>query len=368
MKVCWTGTFDPNFERNLRIRDYLEAGGVDYSVVRVNLWPSDRIDAFQRRRLSMLLRMVGAYPRLLFRLLRSPTPDVYLVSYPGWFDVPFVKAVAWLRRRPVVFDVFISLYDTAISDRGLASPTSVVARISTAVDRISMRLSKRVIADCPTHARFLANLADLSEERFGIVYVGADETVFRQKEYSPSQDRVILFYGTFVPLQGVEWIVRAAALLKDREYRFRIVGTGQEAARTIALAKDLDATNLQFVRPMPKDQLTGEIARASLCLGIFGTTPKANRVIPHKVYEAMACGRPVLTGATEAILETFENGEVGVCEVGDAQSLADNVTRLMESEEDRARLGRKGRARFESDFSRDPQVQRLTAELNKVLE
>lgn len=366
LRVCWTGTFDPSFERNRRLRDYLVAAEVDYRVIRVDLWPPDRIDAFTGSRVRVLLRMMWFYPLLLARLLFAPAPDLYLVSYPGWFDVPVVKCVAWLKRRPVVFDIFISLHDTAVTDRRLASSDSSTARLSRFIDRLSMRLSRRVISDCPAHARFLAELADLPLERFGVVYVGADEGVFSPPDNGRVNPHLILFYGSFVPLQGVEWIVQAAALLQGRGYTFRIVGEGQEKARVTRVATESAASNVRFVEPMSKGALTREMANAALCLGIFGTSPKADRVIPHKVFEAIACGRPVLTGSTEAVRETFAPDEIAVCNVGDARDLADSITVLMEDESQRIALAHNGRARFERDFSLDPQARRLREELERA--
>ena len=368
MRICWAGTFDPSFERNQRLREYLDAASLDYRQVRVDLWPVDRPDAFRHGLRSVLFRMAITYPVLIARLLIAPTPDIYLVSYPGWFDVPIVKLVAWIKRRPIVFDIFISLYDTAISDRGLASTDSLVARLSRLIDRMSMRLSQRVISDCPAHAQYLADLAGLPDDRFGIVYVGADESVFYPTHPRDERGDLVVFYGTFVPLQGTEWIVKAAALLQDRGYRFRIIGSGQKSNATMELARDLGTANVQFVEPVPKSQLVDEMARATLCLGIFGTSPKANRIIPHKVFEALACGRPVLTGATEAISETFHQGEVAVCPVGDPNLLADHIERLMNSESERLSLARNGRARFEKDFSLVPQSKRLECELQMVTE
>ena len=50
-------------------------------------------------------------------------------------------------------------------------------------------------------------------------------------------------------------------------------------------------------------------AGADLCLGVFGATPKAARVVPHKVYTALAAGRPVLTADTPAVRELLRPGE-----------------------------------------------------------
>ena len=366
MRVCWTGTFEPSFERNKRLREYLEAANIDYREVRVNLWPKDRVSAFTGARLQVMLRMLVVYPVLLVRLLTAPSPDVYLVSYPGWFDVPVVKLVAFVKRRPIVFDIFISLFDTAVSDRGLAPTGSSIARLARKVDRVSMRLAQRVIADCPAHARFQADLAGLSLDRFGILYLGADESVFHPVEGVNVDDDLIVFYGTFVPLQGVEWIIRAAARLEEKRYRFRLIGGGQDKEAALRLAESLGASNLEFVDFLPHPDLVRELAGAALCLGTFGTSDKADRVIPHKVYEGLACGRPVLTGETTAVTEVLGQ-EVAVCHTGDAAALADEVALLMEDEHRRRKLASEGRARFVLDFSLKAQSERLRCELESVI-
>lgn len=366
MSVCWAGTFERSFERNKRLREYLEAANIDYSEVRVDLWPKDRVTSFTEGRLRVILRMLVAYPVLLVRLLVAPRPALYLVSYPGWFDVPVVKIVALIKRRPVVFDVFISLFDTAISDRALASSESVSARLTRFIDRLSLNLADRVISDCPAHARFQADLAGLPLDRFGIVYLGADESMFHPIGDVDVDHDLIVFYGSFVPLQGIEWIVRAAAILRERSYRFRLIGTGQDRAAALRLAESLGASNIEFVDFLPQTELVRELAGAALCLGIFGTSDKADHVVPHKVFEGLACGRPVLTGNTTAVTGVL-NGVVAVCPTGDAAALAEAIAGLMESEGLRRKLGSDGRARFARDFSLDAQGRRLKYELETAM-
>jgi len=366
VKVCWAGTFDPGFGRNKRLAEYMESAGIETRLVRVDLWPIDRVSAFREQRLAILLRMTWAYPLLLLRLLLAPTPDVYLVSYPGWFDVFVVRLVALLKRRPLVFDIFISLYDTAVSDRRLENPGSLTARLARFVDRRSMRLSDRVIADCPTHARFLSDLSGVEPRRFGVVYLGADESVFHSSEDVVEDPRLVLFYGTFVPLQGVEWIIEAAARLENQNIRFRLIGEGQTRQEAEDRCQRLGLRNVEFGGLMPQEDLVQEMSRAALCLGVFGTSDKANRVIPHKLFEALAVGRPILTGATQAVMEVFEEGELAVCKPGDSSSIAESIAQLLSSPTSLQRIASAGNSKFEVDFSRQTQGIRLLTELQSA--
>lgn len=368
MKVCWTGTFVRQFERNKRLGEYLAASKVHLNVIHEDLWPEDRITAVTSSRLTIALRMLVVYPKLIFRLLRSPAPDVYLVSYPGWFDMPVVKFVALLKRRPIAFDIFISLFDTAVVDRGLVGSRSLFARFSRGFDRLSIRLSDRAIADCPAHARFLAELAGVSGDRFGVVYLGADETRFGPQDLGAADASLVLFYGTFVPLQGVEWIVRAAKHLEASGIRMRLIGDGQTRPEAEAIAHELGLTNLEFVGLMPQEELAAEIASASVLLGIFGTTPKANRVIPHKLFEAIASRRAILTGSSDAVVETFPPSEVAVCEPGSDIAIAEAIRGLFADQERLNCRAEKARSRFEEDFAVEPQGARLNEELRRTVE
>jgi glycosyltransferase involved in cell wall biosynthesis len=366
MDVLWAGTFVPEIERNRRLAEYLGSSSATLRVVREDLWPDDRISSFRRPRLWILFRALRAYALLTVRLLATPAPDVYLVTYPGWFDIPIVRLIALLKRRPVVFDIFVSLWDTAVVDRGLAAEGSMRARLAKWIDRTSMRMSSRVIADTPTHAGFLTQLSGLPRERFGVLYIGADAVTYKPTPSEVRPNRV-LFYGNYVPLQGAELIVEAASRLVDEGIEFRMIGSGQTHDDVRELARALGATNVRFIDRMLPDSLARQMGKAALCLGIFGVSAKADRVIPHKVFEALAAGRPVLTGDTAAIREVFDEGELLTVSVGDADQLALAIKAALKDPESLELVGRAGHARFLSDFSAAPQAARLMNELTKVL-
>src|SRR5205823_8861829 len=75
--------------------------------------------------------------------------------------------------------------------------------------------------------------------------------------------------------------------------------------------------------------LPRELHSAACALGIFGTSPKAQRVIPNKVFQALACGAPVVTADTPAARELLVDGESALLvPAGDPAALADSLRRL----------------------------------------
>ena len=66
-----------------------------------------------------------------------------------------------MKRRPLLFDPFLSLFDTMISDRGLRTGKSCVGRLAAAIDRWSLRLADVVIADTEPQLAFYGQIARL---------------------------------------------------------------------------------------------------------------------------------------------------------------------------------------------------------------
>jgi glycosyltransferase involved in cell wall biosynthesis len=71
------------------------------------------------------------------------------------------------------------------------------------------------------------------------------------------------------------------------------------------------------------------IRQADVCLGIFGTSEKASRVIPNKVYQILASKKHLITADTPAIRELLKEGPcVHLVPPGDAKALASAILKI----------------------------------------
>ena len=94
------------------------------------------------------------------------------------------------------------------------------------------------------------------------------------------------------------------------------------------------------------------MTQADVALGIFGETDKAARVVPNKVVQAAAMGRPIITADTPAIRRYFTNHQhIMLVPAGDPESLANAVLTLRDNLDICARIGRGARHVFENAFS-----------------
>jgi glycosyltransferase involved in cell wall biosynthesis len=367
MKLIWAGTFEPDFSRNRKLARLLELAGIQVTVVREQLWADDRIELASKGRLRVVLRAFLRYPRLLFRLLTLARPDIYLVSYPGWFDVPVVRLVASIKRRPVVFDPFISLFDTMISDRQLHSENSMSGRLARTMDRWSLRMADHVFADTAPQLELYEKLAHGLRNEGAVVPVGADDHIFLPRHEVAVEPATILFYGTLAPLQGVATIVEAAALMEPDEMHTVIIGDGQDLPAMQAAIERTGAP-VEHHGLIPLDELPAYVARSTICLGIFGDSEKAGRVVPHKLYECLAIGRPVVTRDSPGIRSLFKEGDVVLVPAADPAALTVAVRSLINDPERREQVARSGHEAYLRNFHEAPLARLLSAALHAAVE
>jgi glycosyltransferase involved in cell wall biosynthesis len=137
----------------------------------------------------------------------------------------------------------------------------------------------------------------------------------------------VIYYGTFIPNHGVDYIMEAARMLKDEpDVHFEMIGEGPTKFQAMALAQEYALDNVAFVGWVDKEELPYRVARADVCLGSFGQTPQSLMTIQNKIYEGMAMGKPVITGDSKVLRQHLIDGEhVWLCERSNPQSLAQAI-------------------------------------------
>ena len=336
MRVLVFGTYQRDYPRNAQVRSCLRATGITVTESHAAVWEGRR-HAWAAG-VGTLPRLALAETRLALRRHTGIQADAVLVGYPGHADIPGARRAA--RGRPVVFDPLVSLFDTFVGDRGRFRATSVVGRALFAIDRAALRAADVVVADTGAQAAFYVEQFGLSPDRVRVCLVGAEERLFSPRT-SAHQPFHAIFVGKLIPLHGLDTILAAARLIP--EVPFRIIGSGQlESALAHAPANVSHAGWVEYER------LPEEVRSSGCALGVFGTSPKAARVIPNKAYQALACGVPLVTADTPAARELLTDDENAVLvPPGDPRSLADAVRRLAGDRATAERIGAAGRATFE---------------------
>lgn len=337
MEVCFFGTYEKDYPSNRIIIKGLRKNGINVKECHVSLWEKYRnkhgkfLNPFSL--MTLFARMVWAYFQLAWEYLaKHRRSDTVIIGYIGQLDIIFFKFLSMFagKKPKLVFVPLVSLYDTAIVDRNQARKGGIFAKILFNVDKISFRLADIIILDTNEHIRYVSSLFNIDAAKFKRVWVGADNEVFYPVETNETSGKfTALFFGKFIPLHGIEHIIQAAKLLENDEINFKLIGNGQLYEKMRILSEKLDTNNIDFMSWVEYNELVKEINNADVILGIFGGSEKASRVIPNKVFQAIACRKAVVTGDTPAIRELFSDRKnIIMCKNGDPESIKESLLKL----------------------------------------
>jgi len=318
MNLCFFGSYQEDYQRNNIIRRGLNQIGV--KVFECNI------------PYALGLRFWERYARLLTKhKALNGEYDYLFVAEMNQKNMPLAYIISKEYKKSVIFDPFISMYDSNVIDRKRVKANSFAVLKCFLWDKLSLKLADLVIADTYQHLCYFRDKFGIPEKRIKVLYVGCDDSIFNP-DYTniiPSEKFKVFFYGSYVPLHGIEYIVKAAYLLRKEDIQFEILGNGQTYQQIQDLTSKLNPNNITFLPPVPLRELAHHISNSNICLGIFGNTPKTQRVIPTKVFNSMGMSKPVITADTPAIKEIFTDGEnIILCQAANEESLAQAIMEL----------------------------------------
>jgi len=333
MKICFFGTYNPQYSRNRVIKRGLEENGV--IIAQCN----DRSSGIKK------------YFRLWkkFKYIKNEI-DFLFVGFPGYGAAIFAKI---FTDKKIIFDAFSSVYDSMVLDRKIVSIFSLKSLYYFLLDFLACQMSDWVLVDTLAQKDFFARTFKINPKKILVVYVGADvpEEFLVQIKKAQSIPTKIFFYGTFIPLQGVDVILKSANLLKNENVRFEIMGQGQTFSDAQNLAQKLFLQNVKFLPPHLYIDLLNHLNSADISLGIFGSTLKSQRVIPNKVFDALALGKPCITQDSPAVREILKNGEnCMLTKPHDETDLASKIKLLMSDANLRDKIGKEEQKLFLEKF------------------
>lgn len=198
-----------------------------------------------------------------------------------------------------------------------------------------------------------------------LLYNGVDLQTIRPREKTAhSSPPRLLCVARLVEKKGVEVLVDAAALLRDRGVAFEcaVVGDGPLASdmRNRASAAGLDE-RVRFIGPLAHERVIEQIHASDVVVLPCRIAADGDRdALPTVLLEAMACGVPCVSTPVGGVGEIIRQNETGILVRPDrADELALALRRLIEDETLRDRFGRAGRRRAETLFDRRRSVKQL---------
>lgn len=307
LKILYLSCYNPNYTRTETLINLFKKNNINYKAV---LTGNSKLK----------------YLRLLFNQLKEQKKyDIIFVGFRGQEILPFIKLIA---RKPIIFDAFVSAYDTLCLDRKLFAPTSLIGRFIKQFDKYTCKISDTILVDTKTHSNFFKKEFKCSNADY--LYVGANLDLFKEEKIK-NKKYTVFWYGNCLPLQGADIILKTAKLLESElKIEFKIVGPVQKKYNN--LIKKLNLKNVKFENYIAYKKLPKEINKSSLCLGgHFSNIPKAKRVIAGKTFQFLSCNKPTIVGDCESNRELFDENTKNIyfVEMGDEKNLAKKIMEIL---------------------------------------
>jgi glycosyltransferase involved in cell wall biosynthesis len=311
----------------------------------------------------------------LHALARGGGLDVLVASSPPWFPHVTGTLVHALRRVPLVLEVR-DLWPDYLAGMGTVKSKAAMNAIFAAEKAMLRRAEHVVVVTESFRTRVIEK--GTAPERVDVVPNGVDLSLYYASDEPPPIDAlrkrdgetVVGYLGNFGAGQDLIRVLDAAALLEKADPRIRVVlaGEGTMVEQVQAHARELGLARTTIHPPIPKTQTRAFYNACDVCLVPLAPFPILQETIPSKIFEVMACERPVVASvAGEAARIVEQSGGGLVVAPGDARGIADAVLRLRDTPAaELAAMGAAGRAYVGQNYAREALAARYLDILQRV--
>lgn len=351
------GIIPADYRGHLFIRE--ERDG--YSVARTWIHATPNRGILQRA-LASFSFLVSATVTGLFRCQR---PDVIIASSGPFFMGPLGWLLSRLKRVPFVLEVRDILPQQAVDTGMLRNPALI--RMLEAIEAFLYRKAQRVVCVAEASRQAIIDRG-FDAAKFFTIENGIREDLFvpgekeneLRKEFGWEGRYVALYAGAHGVSQGLSTLLDVAERLQD-DPAFLLVfaGEGAEKPKLIAQAQARELLNVTFIPPQDKARMPALYAAADVCLAPLRRGAYFTLNIPSKIFEIMACARPIVLGAGGQARRLVEEARAGIAVAPeDAGAYVEAVRELRSHPEHAKELGECGRRFAIEHFTRRAQATR----------
>lgn len=300
--------------------------------------------------------------------------DVLIASSPPFFPHLAGALIAALKGIPLVLEVRDLWPDYLV---GMGILKGRAANLLFAMERWLLRRAARVVVITESFERRMIEKG-VPAERIAIISNGVDTMLYDARPEPPplpelvphAGETVVGYLGNFGAGQGLSSVIEAAERLglAGAPVRFVLAGDGPEREQLLASVEAHPAARVSVHRPIPKEQTRAFYNACDICLVPLAPFPILQETVPSKLFEAMACERPIiacLEGEARRILEECGGGRT--VPPGDAAALAEAIEEVRQiPPEARRAMGQRARAYASAHFDRDALARRYLELLEDV--
>lgn len=297
-------------------------------------------------------------------VLRAVRPDVVIASSPPLLTAitGFLASRARWRRIPWVFEVRDLWPESAVTT-GVLSQESPVTKALYVLERAACASADAISVLTPAFRSDIVERGLATSDKIHILPNGADLELFQpasldqpiRRELGWDDRFVVMYAGAHGRANALTQLIEAAELLRNRsDILIACVGDGSLREELIDDVRRRGLKNIAFYGSFPKSRMPEIVNASNVGAAVLQNNPTFRTVYPNKVFDYMACNRPVLLAIDGVIRELVcDEARAGLfAEPENPDALASVILELADDAELREELGARGRAFIKDRLSR----------------
>ncbi len=291
--------------------------------------------------------------RLLFVLAKRclfNRPDIIYIRKSFFSIVPVV--LSRLYKIKSIVEVNGIIADDLKVSFGL--PNSMVWLFAL-IEKFVYSVADRVVVVTAGLKSVLNDVYGIDKEKIDVVNNGVNTELFIPKGVVKSDTFYLGFVGHLVEWAGVEFLIRSipGVVAKKSEVKYLIVGDGHLMGPLKRLAESLNVLDyIEFAGEVKPSEVVDHINRCEICF--IPAVRERNEKIgisPLKLYEYLACGKPVIVSDIKGLDVAAEFNVGLVVTPENPQELEKATLDLISDDAKREAMGQRGRRLAEERFS-----------------
>jgi glycosyltransferase involved in cell wall biosynthesis len=342
MRILFVGNMVGSMRAQNEIKAIGELVATGNGDITVDFWSPRSYQIIKRFNNIFFKGLKYIYNRSTFILKRFDLFLKYIVS-----DIVFVLpmnhdpacSVLFLKKfikRRVIVDLYISIYTTYLDRNSNNLKPSKIKKYKT-MDKTILEKADMVIHICNYEIVDLCRKINVDYTAVNLQVIPlpvVDRGICTAKQEHPGFR--IAWWGTWIPLHGLEAIIHACNILKERNIPFELNLYGNESADRFIYIDLINNLGLHDVIHVYTDITfsNGRLERllkneCDLALGHFGASDKAKAVYTNKLFDALTMGLTVLTQYNSTMKELFGDADFIYYSNTTPQAIADAIVRII---------------------------------------
>ena len=280
--------------------------------------------------------------------------DIILGTTPHLLTPLTAMLSSFFRRVPWVMELR-DIWPASLAAVGFQKFRPLIGALRL-LERLLYKSADRIIYVSQGFESYLENL-DVKKEKLVFVPNGVDLDLFAEpseQRRSFSGERIVGYFGTIGLSHGLDVVLAAAQSANlQANTRFILCGDGAERSQIKKVKETQKISNIDILESVPRSEMPALMAQCDALLVHLRPHPVFDMVIPSKLFDAAAMGKPVLAGLSGVAADLVQDNDFGVVfQQDNALALVDACNSILSDESRMRRLGQNGRE-FAQKYSRD---------------